>query len=53
MNVIEQLAITFTLELLQEVVKNPAKAAEFKTQLLSIASDIQAAYGVTPPATAS
>jgi len=51
MNVIEQLAITFMLELLQLVVKNPDKAAQFKTQLLGVAGDIYSAYGITPPAT--
>jgi hypothetical protein len=51
MNIIEQLAITFILEVLQEIVKNPAKKAELQTQLLNIAGNIAATYGytLTPP----
>jgi len=54
---IEQLAITFMLELLQIVIKNPTTKAAMQTQLINICNDIAAVYGgtctfsapVTPP----
>jgi hypothetical protein len=49
MNVLEQFAITIVLGLLQMVIKNPAVKVELQTQLLGIAGDIYAAYGMTPP----
>jgi hypothetical protein len=56
MNIIEQLAVTFVLELLQLVIKDPTKAAALQTQLIGIATDIANVYGYTltpptPPAT--
>lgn len=49
MNVLVNLAVTFILETLQVIIKNPEKAAELKTQLVGAANDIYAAYGMTPP----
>lgn len=53
MNFLENFAITVILGLLQAVVKNPAHAAALKTQLVGVANDIYATYGLTPPATVS
>jgi len=52
MNNIEQLAITFILNVLAEVIKDPAKKAQLQTQLIGIAGDIATLYGytLTPPA---
>jgi hypothetical protein len=50
MSFLEQFAITVILGLLQAVIKNPTTAAAVKTQLVGIANDIYAAYGLTPPA---
>lgn len=49
MNVLEQMAISILLSLVQATVKNPAKAATVKSQLLGVADDIYEAYGITPP----
>lgn len=51
MDEIVTLAITFVLEALQLVIKNPTLAAKVKTDLVGVANDIYATYGMTPPAT--
>lgn len=52
MNPIEQLAINFVLNIVQEVVKDPAKKALLQAQLIGVATDIATVYGytMTPPA---
>ena len=52
MNTLEQFGVTILLAVLQSVVKNPAHAAELKTQLTGLAADIYEAYGVVPPTVA-
>jgi hypothetical protein len=49
MNVLENMAITILLGTLQTVIKNPSHKSALQTQLVGIASDIFAAYGMTPP----
>jgi hypothetical protein len=49
MNTLEQFGITILLSVLQTVVKNPAHAAQLRTQLLGVADDIYTAYQIVPP----
>jgi hypothetical protein len=49
MSIIEELGINLVLALIQTVVKNPAKAAAVRAQLLDVADSIDTAYGLTPP----
>lgn len=49
MSILEQFAITVILGLLNLVIKNPTAAATLKNQLVGIANDIYAAYGMMPP----
>jgi hypothetical protein len=49
MSILEQFAITVILGLLQLVIKNPTSAADVKDQLIGVANDIYAAYGLWPP----
>ena len=50
MDEIIQLAITFALEALQLVIKNPALKTKVQSDLLAVANDIYATYGLVPPA---
>ena len=50
MSILEQFAITIILGVLQLVVKNPAAKKALEAQLVGIANDIYAAYGMVPPA---
>jgi len=53
MNELENLIITMGLTAIRAVLKNPSHAAAVQAQLVGIANDIYAAYGLTPPATES
>jgi hypothetical protein len=54
MSILEQFGITIVLGLLQLIIKDPARAAALKNQLLGIAGDIANVYGyaLMPPAAA-
>ena len=52
MNPLESFAITMVLGILQSVVKNPAHKAVLENQLVGVADQIYAAYGLVPPAPA-
>jgi hypothetical protein len=49
MSFLEQWAITMVLGILNSVVKNPAHKAALQNQLVGIANDIYASYGLVPP----
>jgi hypothetical protein len=51
MSFLEQWAITMVLGILNMVIKDPAKKAELQNQLVGIANDIYATYGLVPPST--
>jgi hypothetical protein len=46
---VEDMLITMGINILLTAVKNPTFQAQFKTQLLKVAADIQIAFGLTPP----
>lgn len=46
----EQMAISIVLGILHQVVKNPAKQAELRGVLLTLADDIYTSYAIAPPA---
>jgi hypothetical protein len=45
----EDMLITMGIQILMTAVKNANFKAQFKTQLLQVAADIQLAFGLTPP----
>jgi len=49
MNQLEAFAITMVLGILQSTVKNPAHKAALQSQLIGVADDIYAAYGMNVP----
>jgi hypothetical protein len=51
MSTLETWLINFALSIILSTIKNPAHAAEVQAQLIGIANDIYAAYGLTPPTT--
>lgn len=50
MNWWEQMMITVVLGILHSAIKNPATLASLRTLLLGLADEIDASYGIAPPA---
>lgn len=48
MNILESMFISFGLQIVSLVVKDPVHSQQVKTQLLGIADDIYEAYGIAP-----
>jgi hypothetical protein len=47
---LEQMGIAIIMDVINTTLKTPAKKAALETQLLTLAADLQLAYGLTPPA---
>jgi hypothetical protein len=53
MNPFEDMLITMGITAVRAAIKNPAHAAKLQTQLLEVANDIYAEYGLVPPSAPS
>jgi hypothetical protein len=49
MGALENILINMGIAAILATIKNPQHAAELQTQLVGVANDIYAAYGLTPP----